>query len=356
MPVSRDDVIAAYEMILGRSPESEEVVTHHAAAHADRLSLGLSILASDEAKLRAGIPRADWLLLSRMGVDLTDAPLLSAVADPGRKPEPGFFVDFLGQRTRASFLADGEGWSGRVGDPPLPGDFHADAAEWVAFIKVISSTSGGFVAAELGAGWGPWTAAAYALARKYRFAPLKLYAVEADPGFFGRMQQHLSDNAVPPEVLDLRNAVVTSGGDGPSSWSLRDASGTDYGARAPEEGREVDYRGLPTGSLVELPSLSLPDFLREEPLWNLIHIDLQGIEEELCRAAMPELSARAQHVLVATHTKALDAGCFEAFHAAGWICLMNAPPVVSHEPSAASLQAMTRIDGMQLWRNRRLFG
>jgi FkbM family methyltransferase len=351
MPLSPDDVIAAYQLILGRQPESEGVIALHAAAHEDRLALGLSLMSSDEAKRRAGISvSAAWLQLSRMGFGQSDRALLHEVAAPVNKAQPGFFTDFLGQRTRSSFLADVSAFEGKVGGLPLPADFHAEAAEWIAFIKALKAAPGRLIAAELGAGWGPWTASAHALAQRFGLSPVKLYAVEADPGFFARLQQHMQDNAIPSSVLDLRNAVLTIAG-GMREWSVRDASGSDYGARIPEANEAADYRGLPVGSLREMPGLSLSGFLQEEPVWDLIHIDLQGIEEELCRAAMVELTSRVRHVIVATHSKSLDAGCFEVFHQAGWNCVMNTSPLIAHERGLSTIQAMTRIDGMQLWQN-----
>ena len=53
MPVTRDDVIEAYRVFLGRAPESEAVITNHLAAHADTASLRLAFAASEEA-LRIG--------------------------------------------------------------------------------------------------------------------------------------------------------------------------------------------------------------------------------------------------------------------------------------------------------------
>jgi len=348
MPVSRDDVIAAYEMILGRSPESEEMTVRHAAAHADRMSLGLSILASEEAKRRVELSIEPGLLFARTGLRPADLSLLTAFLPAERSPLPGFLVDFLGLRTRTAFIEHGSMLGGTLGGLPVPGDFHADTSEWVSFIRAMTLSHGSFVAAELGAGWGPWTATAHCLAGRLGFDTVRLYAVEADPVIFRRLQQHLLDNAVPPEVVRLRNAVVAEE-PGHRPWAVRDEDSVDYGASAAAGGE--DYRGLPTGRVIEVPALALSELLREEPVWDLLHIDLQGSEEGLCRAAMTDLSARVRQVIVATHSKALDAGCFDAFHEAGWRCLCNTAPVVLHEAAAHSLQAMTQTDGMQHWYN-----
>lgn len=355
MPVSRDDVIAAYEMILGRPPESEEVIALHAGTHSDRMALGAALLTSPEGQARAGrfIP-LDWLNISRLGIEAWEVALLCEFPPPERVAVPGFITDFLGQRTRSATIGQPPGLDGRILDPPVPLDFHADVVEWVAFIKVLKAARGQFVMAELGAGWGPWTAAAHSLARRLGIPKLRLYAVEADPGHFERMRRHLAENDVPAEILSLRHAALTEA-PGDRLWPRRNAAGTDYGAR-PVSGDGSDYRGYAPDGQMPIPGLPLPSLLEEEPVWDLVHMDLQGLEEQLCRAAIPVLTARVRHIIVATHSKALDAACYALFHEAGWDGLNNCPPLVRQDRKWPSLEAMTLADGMQLWRNPRLAG
>jgi SAM-dependent methyltransferase len=56
MSVAREDVVAAYRLILGREPESAEVVDAQARMHADRRSLMNAFLASPEYQQSAGRP------------------------------------------------------------------------------------------------------------------------------------------------------------------------------------------------------------------------------------------------------------------------------------------------------------
>lgn len=351
MPVSRDDVIAAYEMILGRPPESEEVIGLHAGTHSDRLALGASLLTSPEGRRRAGrfIP-VDWLVTARMGILPGDVALIGEFPPPKRIGVPGFITDFLGQRTRSATVGQPD-LDGRVLDPPVPFDFRADIVEWIAFIKAIRAARGQFVMAELGAGWGPWTAAAYHLARRLGIPRIRLHAVEADPHHFASLRQHLSDNGVPEEVLSLRYAALAETR-GEQLWSIRDAEHTDYAGRLASEGQ--DYRGYIQDRPTPIPGLPLTELIEEEPVWDLLHMDLQGLEERLCRAAMSAMTGRVRHVIVATHSKALDAACFALFHEAGWNCLNDCPPRVQQDRQWPTLEAMTVADGIQLWRNPRL--
>jgi hypothetical protein len=50
VPIPPEDVVAAYELILGRPPEHAGIVALHAGAHDSRASLGASLMASGEAQ------------------------------------------------------------------------------------------------------------------------------------------------------------------------------------------------------------------------------------------------------------------------------------------------------------------
>jgi hypothetical protein len=72
-----------------------------------------------------------------------------------RSPRPGFFTDFLGGRTRISSLYDAVGALDGHGGPPIPQDFHAEAAEWIGLLKTVITATDRYVAMEWGAGWAP---------------------------------------------------------------------------------------------------------------------------------------------------------------------------------------------------------
>jgi FkbM family methyltransferase len=202
--------------------------------------------------------------------------------------------------------------------------------------------------AELGAGWGPWTAAAHALALRHGISDIRLHAVEADPALFAWLGQHMSDNAIPPHAIRLHQAAL---GDAPGEvlWPLRSGA-ADYGAR-PIQSAGEDYRGLSLQAALRVPVLPIDELLSEEVAWDMIHMDLQGLEERLCVAAMPNFVACVRHAVIATHSAALDAAVFGLFHRAGWECLNNCPPRVIHRAAARDLEGMTYLAGTQLWRN-----
>jgi hypothetical protein len=98
----------------------------------------------------------------------------------------------------------------------------------------------------------------------------------------------------------------------------------------------------------------MSDLVKREPHWDLIHIDVQGAEVEICRSCIDELSARVRWIIAATHSRKLDGDLLELMYGAGWVLEHEKPAKFSFLPNAASLEAMTLIDGTQVWRNPRL--
>jgi FkbM family methyltransferase len=178
---------------------------------------------------------------------------------------------------------------------------------------------------------------------------IRLHAVEADPALFGWLRQHMADNAIPAEALRLHQAAI---GEVPGEvlWPGRAAGAADYGAR-PMDAADRDHRGVAVAAPQRVRVLPIAELLEMEPVWDLVHMDLQGLEARLCAAAMKLLGERARHVVVATHSAALDAACFGLFHKAGWDAPNHLPPQVKHRRHAVSIEAMTELDGTQFWRN-----
>lgn len=356
MPISREEVILGYRLVLGRSPESEEVIAAHAAAHDSAEAFGRALLACDEA-LRRAQHLMHPQLLRRLGLSEADVEELRAASGLHWPPRrPGFVSDFTGIYTRLSLVGLPPGHDGQHCALPIPSDFHAEAVEWLALLRALGASRARFVMAELGAGWGPWTAAAHALARHRGVAERRFYAVEAEARNLSRLRTHLADNAIPEQEVVVLDAVLTPE-PGEVLWTEQpETAGPDYGNRARRPG-EPDYRGFEAAAGAVLrPGLPLAEFLAREPQWDFVHMDVQGWEERLCRAALPVLEERVRFMLLATHSKALDAACFEMLHAAGWHMLANLGPVVGHAPGAPSVEALTVCDGTQFWRNPRLAG
>lgn len=218
---------------------------------------------------------------------------------------PGFITDFLGVRTRAAFVKGAERLAGNVLGTPVPDDgWHSEAIEYIGLLKSVASANGRFTAMELGAGWAPWSIAGAAAARF-------------------------------PKLLD------------PS---------TDFGSRPQTAAEEspTDHVGRQFADWVDLDILPFAELLRGEPAWDLVHIDVQGWETDLCLAAGPLLDERVRWLVIGTHDAKLHGELLNLMFRRSWILENEKPPRFTWINGAPTLLAMTTHDGTQVWRNPRL--
>jgi FkbM family methyltransferase len=269
--------------------------------------------------------------------------LIQRYFDRDPAAEPGFIVDRLGVRTRVASLWDGvAGLSGTVIPLPLEADFHAEAVEWIGVLKAVDTARKRFVAMELGAGWGPWLVAGATAARRRGITALRLLGVEADPVHFAAMQQHFRDNGIDPADHVLLHAAV-GGGAGRARFPRSADARNDWGQRPDADARAAD--------MIEVDRVAIGDLIFREPVWDLVHIDVQGGEAELCRAAVELLGERVRWLVIGTHSRVIEGELVALLHAAGWQLENEKPARVVWNPAAATLEAMTTHDGTQVWRN-----
>ncbi len=352
MPVSREDVIAGFEMILGRRPESEAAIEAHLGL-ADRRALGAHLIASTEFAARRRVAEAgatpDEVYAGYLPADLELFHHFPPWQGEGR---PGFITDFLGVRTSLAHVPMAAHLGGAVLGLPIPRDFHAETVEWIGLLKAVLGASGSFCMAELGAGWGPWLAAAAAATARLGVTDRRFYGVEADPTRFGFLQEHLAQNGIPAAECRCINAAMGTAA-GMLSWPLAAAPAQDYGT-VPTTPGIADYRGYLYADFTQIPVLPTRDLLAMEPRWDLLHVDVQGLELELCRDAAEMLEERVAWLVLGVHSRVLDGGLIELLHPRGWVLEHEKPTRMEFDPAAPSLEAMTRADGVQVWRNPRL--
>jgi FkbM family methyltransferase len=274
------------------------------------------------------------------------------------EPRSGFFTDFLGGRTRISSLYDAvSGLDGQVGGPPIPQDFHAEAVEWIGLLKTAISATGRYIAMEWGAGWAPWLIAGGLAARSRGISDIKLYGVEADPAHFEGMTQHFEDNGFRPQDHVLLQAAVGASA-GTARWPKEPDPRNAWGTRPVREdgGKQVDQNYLHgrVEEFLDVDILAGTDLLRREPLWDMVHIDIQGWEGEVCRSCIDLLSERVKWVIIGVHSRLLDAELLTLFHGSGWQLEHEKPTRFTYIAEHKSFEAMTTIDGTQVWKNCRL--
>ncbi len=283
-----------------------------------------------------------------------DTSIFAEFVNPEAKPEPGFLVDFLGSRIRTSSVwKQARALDGQLIGIPVPTDFHAETIEWIGLLKAVRSAAGQYVAMELGAGFAPWTIAGAVAARLRGIRNIRLCAVEADPHHFQFLRQHFIDNGFDPDQHALFEAAVGVNG-GVAQWPVSEnaSASEEWGSRPFEANR--DYRGLQFQNTKRIDIVPMRDLVVREPRWDLIHIDVQGDEVEICRSCIDELNSRVRWIIAATHSRKLDGDFLELMCRAGWALEHEKPARFTFVPNAPTLEAMTTIDGTQVWRNPRL--
>jgi FkbM family methyltransferase len=290
------------------------------------------------------------------GYDEGDLAIFEEFRDPAARAEAGFVVDFLGGRIRVSSLwPSARIYDGQLLRLPLPADYHAEAVEWIGLLKSVKTAGARYVAMELGAGFGPWSVAGGLAARRRGIADIRLCAVEADPQHFRSLRQNFLDNGFDPDGHMLIEAAVGVVA-GEARWpAFADSSG-DWGSRPiwgeDDQGRPArDYLGRTFADTIAVKIVPVLDLIRREARWDLVHIDVQGTEFDLVRSALDDLNQRAHWLVIGTHSRKIDGELIELLAGAGWVLEHEKPAKFVFQPGAATLEAMTILDGTQVWRN-----
>jgi FkbM family methyltransferase len=281
----------------------------------------------------------------------SDTAIISEFARHDQKPEAGFIVDFLGVRTRATSLwPDARALAGNVIKAPVPGDFHAETIEWLGLLKSVKAARDKYVAIELGAGFGPWAIAGGTAARSRGIRTIKLYAVEGDPQHFRFLRQHFEDNGFNPNEHVLLEAVVGVEA-GVAQWPLMEDTSAEWGSRPILE--DGDYLGRTFESTQNVTVIPMADLIRREQHWDLVHIDVQGHEVEICRSCLNDLNERVSWIVVGTHSRKLDGDMLELLCRADWELEHEKPTKFRYYRNPKTLEGMTLADGTQVWKNPR---
>ncbi len=271
-------------------------------------------------------------------------------------PTPGFVTDFHGGRTRTSLLWDSaRPLDGTVLPRPIPADYHAETIEWVGTLRSVLEARGGYAAMEVGAGMGPWLVAAGVAARLRGLSPIRLAGIEADPARFAAMRQNLADNGFDPDAQMLIEGAAGATA-GIAHWPVREDARNDAGMRPVRDGVADDaayYEG-DVGRAMEVKVHALGPLLAREPRWDLLHIDIQGGEGELCAGVIDAMSKHVRRLVVATHSRVLDGAVMATMRAARWRLEAEKPTRFIPQDDIASLERMATHDGTQVWRNPRL--
>ncbi|WP_368418082.1 FkbM family methyltransferase [Rhodovarius sp.] len=340
-PTTPEMVLWGFRMILERELEDYNHIPVLQAAFPTMAALSSGLRHSQEFAIRFGEGRSLALLSDAERGFLATLPIGPVLG------EPGYFTDFLGVRTRLSYLPGGHDWlDGAFLPAPMEGaiKFH-DAQEWRALLRAAleARARGSFSLMELGAGWGPWVCAASRLAALMGLPSARTVAVEADPGKLAFIRSHFSDNALDTGNCRIIGGVV-GGDDGDAYFPIRENAAWDYGAHA----RFTQAGDI--GQMQRVACHGLARLLDEETIFDLLHCDIQGAEADTMRAAIATVSRRVRRLVIGTHGRGLEQELFAIFGRAGWTledelaCQMGR--VAGHGEDFLLL-----ADGVQVWFN-----
>jgi FkbM family methyltransferase len=250
--------------------------------------------------------------------------------------------------TDCRFVAALKAAEGQVEGIPRPANFHSKYGEWLGSLRSV--------AAELGAGWGPWLAACGVAAQRRGIVDIALIAVEGDAGHFGFLQQHLRTNGFDPARQELHQGIIAAKkqvalfpivASAASSYGQAPLSFADDGVLTAffdnnRHLRRADYTQVPVFTPTEL-------FAGHERV-DLVHIDIQGGEADLVDGAMADFSRCVRRIVVGTHGRAIEERLHIAFGGTDWRLEHDDPcrlAIVAGRPLLAH-------DGTQVWVNTRL--
>jgi FkbM family methyltransferase len=332
-PVTRADVRELYEMLLGRQPESEQIIEMHTHHHDSATSLVRALCRSEEYNTRIRSEADRWF----DGYRPEELNILRAHLSHS-KPEAGFVKDFVGTRMRVRFNSSVSALSGVVFDHiPVPGDFRVETIEWVGVLKAIETSGAHFVTVELGAGWGPWVVSSGHVARGLG-KTVRMYAVEADPGKVPNIAQHMTDNGFDPKDHVIFGGIAGRS-DGFAYFPVIDAAGNWSG--------EAVYDEPPQGEYQKLPSISLGTLVKDEETVDLIHFDIQGAEFDVVKGSIEQLCAKVRWMVIGTHSRSIEGRLIDLLLQSNW-SLENEQPC---RCSYGGGRSHTFVDGTQVWRN-----
>lgn len=295
---------------------------------------------------------ADWF----PGYSREDLELLDEFRKPDVKMLAGFIIDFVGGRTRTDLLwNEVRNRDGTVMGLPIPADLF-ETIEWIGLLKSVKQARAEqrqeFAAMELGAGWGPWLVNAANAARRTGIVRFHFCGVEADPGRLKLMEQHFRDNALDPAEHDLILGAVGVT-PGTARWPIITDPQNAGGARPVRDGvaSDEEYMLLEGRPTREVEIIALAELLRRRTRWDLVHIDIQGWEFEICEAFSKELTERVAWMVIGTHSRKIEGDLLQLLHQHGWICENEKPSRFVFDQSRKNLAMMTIVDGAQVWHN-----
>ena len=262
----------------------------------------------------------------------------------------GYLTNFLGVLIDPKYfptILDGRG--GQLEGLPIPGNFHADAAEWGVALRAVDLSGPTFTMIELGCGWGCWMNNTGVAARRAG-KRVSLTGVEADVSHVAFANDCCVVNGFNQEQFAVHRGIAAAHS-GVALFPRQERGGMNWGL-APIFGatQEQTAEGVRTGKYVELPMIGLDVLLTQHDRVDLLHIDIQGGEADLVHESLPLLNEKVAYMLIGTHSREIDGRLFHDLRASGWVLELERAAILQ----LTSGQPECIADGVEGWRNPRL--
>lgn len=335
-----DEVVSAFEAMLGRAPESDAVVEHFRTWESVG-ALMHALAGSDEYRQRTA-PASPFLFFNTR---FDAEALVTRHEDPARGPVEGMCVNYFGVKVPQKVLPRAVvDHIPAVEAHPLPANWHADTAEFAAALRAVELAGDTFTMLELGCGWGCWMNITGVVARNAG-KKVHLVGIEGDRHNFELAEEALEANAFTPADYALHHGIAhaQSGralfpqqGADEESWGLEPVFSTDP---------EAYEAAKASGRYTELPMVGFDALAAEHGRFDLVHIDIQGGEAALVAAASAALTRSVAYLVIGTHGRAIEGAIIDTLTEAGWVLEIERPAIMD-------LKAMfATVDGVQGWRN-----
>ncbi|MGY4830592.1 class I SAM-dependent methyltransferase [Sphaerotilaceae bacterium SBD11-9] len=349
-PPTRTDIIDAYQVMLGRPPESEAAIDSHLVHTKTLRDVTKSIAASREFADRVGISAAPSPFV-HFNASVNVRGIVEAHIRRDRKAVPGHYVNFLGVAVPTKVMAYLHDKGGQLDPVPIPANYHADMAEWASALRAVDLAKDYFSMIELGCGWACWMTNT-GVAAKALGLRVDLIGIEGDSKHLDYAHEALGVNGIKPSEYKLLRGIAAAD----SGYALfpRRKEDEERWGFAPIFGKTLaeSEAAVASGEFDSLPMVSLSEAIGDRSKIDLLHMDIQGGEADLVQQTVPLLSERVAYIVIGTHSRALEGRLMDTLLGAGWALEIERPAIFN----VIGGTPQTTVDGVQAWKNPKFHG
>lgn len=285
--------------------------------------------------------------------------------------QAGYVIDFLGVKTRPSFVRGMPEEGGLEGYPPA--SYKGGVVEWAGVLRAVLEAEDQLVAVELGAGWGPWLVSSARAAALKGIHDVRLVGVEGCKEHCDFMVTHFQDNGLDPKDHRIIHGVVGTT-NGVAHFPVVAEPAANYGARALADPSQAELtnghgssslfrrltrkswwaarQGIKTivngsNGMVQVPRYSLPTLLEPFTKVDLLHVDIQGDEYDVLASARRVVKKKVKRLVIGTHGRDIEQKLFDQLASQSMVLESDE---ACHFTQHGDRMALQR-DGCQVWRN-----